>query len=71
MKLIIKLTVVLLFISIVGCGEKDKQAKTSDPVVLKTQREALDKAKKVEEMLQDAAEQERKTIDESTNSQRQ
>jgi hypothetical protein len=71
MKLIIKLTAVLLFISIIGCSEKDKQAKTSDPVVLKTQREALDKAKKIEGMLQDAAEQERKTIDESTHSEKQ
>jgi len=39
--------------------------------VLKTQREALDKAKKIEGMLQDAAEQERKTIDESTHSEKQ
>jgi hypothetical protein len=37
-----------LFISITGCGEKDKQAKASDPVVLITQLEALDKAKQVE-----------------------
>ena len=71
MKLIIKLTTILLFISITGCGEKDKQAKTSDPVVLKTQLEALDKAKQVEGMLQDAAGQQRKTIDESTHSQGQ
>jgi predicted small lipoprotein YifL len=71
MKLIIKLTTMLLFISITGCGEKDKQAKTSDPVVLKTQLEALDKAKQVEGMLQDAAAQQRKTIDESTHSQGQ
>jgi len=72
MKLIIKLTTMLLFISITGCGEQDKQAKASDPVVLKTQLEALDKAKQVERMLQDAAvQQQRKTIDESTHSQGQ
>ena len=71
MKLIINLTTILLFISITGCGEKDKQAKTSEPVVLKTQLEALDKAKQVEGMLQDAAVQQRKTIDESTDSQGQ
>lgn len=71
MKLIIKLTTLLLFISITGCGEKEKQAKAPDPIVLKTQREALNKAKRVERMLQDAAVQQRKTIDESTNSQGQ
>ena len=71
MKLIIKLTTLLLFISITGCGEKEKQAKAPDPVVLKTQREALDKAKQAESMLQDAAVQQRKTIDESTHSQGQ
>jgi len=38
-----------------GCGEQGKQAKASDPVVLKTQLEALDKAKQVKRMLQDAA----------------
>ena len=71
MKLIIKLTAALLVISTTGCGEKGEQAKTSDPVVLKTQLEALDKAKKVEGILQDAAEQQRKTIDESTTSEKQ
>jgi hypothetical protein len=71
MKIIIKLTTMLLFISIIACGEKDKQADVSDPVVLKTQREALDKAKQVEHMLQDAAAQQRKTIDENTQSQEQ
>jgi hypothetical protein len=62
MKLIIKLTTMLLFISITACGDQDKQAKASDPVVLKTQLEDLDKAKQVERMLQDAAVQQRKTI---------
>ena len=71
MKLIIKLTAVLLVISTTGCGEKEEQTKTSDPVVLKTQLEALDKAKKVEGMLQDAAEQQRKTIEDSTISEKQ
>jgi predicted small lipoprotein YifL len=72
MRSILKLTaILLLFVSIAGCEEKDKQAKASDPVVFKTQREALDKAKQVESTLQDAAAQQRKTIDESTNSQRQ
>jgi hypothetical protein len=72
MQSILKLTaILLLFISIAGCEEKDKQAKVPDPVMFKTQREALDKAKQVESTLQDAAAQQRKTIDESTDSQRQ
>ena len=71
MKSILKLTTVLLFISITGCGEKDNQAKAPDPVVLKTQREALNKAKQVDNTLQDAATQQRKAIDENTNSQGQ
>ena len=72
MKLIIKITaVVLLFIAIAGCGEQDKQAKASDPAVFKTQLEALNKAKQVERTLQDAAAQQRKTIDESTDNQGQ
>ena len=71
MKLIIKLATMLLFISITGCGGQDQQAKASDTAVLKTQMDALDKAKQVERTLQDAAVQQRKTIDESTDSQRQ
>jgi len=71
MKLIIKLTAMLLFISITGCGEQDKQAKAPDPAVLKTQMEALNKANQVERMLQDVAVQQRKTIDESTHSEKQ
>ena len=69
---ILKLTLILLlFTSMTGCEEKDQQAKTSDPVVLKTQLEALEKAKQVEHVLQDEAVQQRKTIDESTNDQKQ
>jgi hypothetical protein len=72
MQLIPKLTaLLLLFIAVTGCEEKDKQAKAPDPVVFKSQLEALDKAKQVEQILQDKAAQQRKTIDESTNGQGQ
>ena len=71
MKSILKLMLVLLLMSVIGCGEKGKQANTSDPVALKTQREALDQAKQVESTLQDAAAQQRKAIDESAKSQEQ
>ena len=72
MKPILKLTLILLlFTSMTGCEEKDKQAKTPEPVVFKTQLEALEKAKQVEQVLQDEAAQQRKMIDESTNNQKQ
>jgi len=71
MKLIIIMTAMALSFSIYGCSEQDQQAKTSKPDVLKTQMEALDKAKQVERTLQDAAVQQRKAIDESTQSQGQ
>jgi len=72
MKPILKLTLILLlFTSMTGCEDKDKQAKTADPVVFKTQLEALEKAKQVEQVLQDEAAQQRKMIDESTNNQKQ
>jgi HD-like signal output (HDOD) protein len=62
MKLIL-IIAMLLFISISGCGKKDKEPKTPESALLKTQKEALDKAKQVESTLQDAAKQQRKTID--------
>ena len=71
MKLIFKIMSILWFISITGCGEQDNPPKAADPVVFKTQLDALDKAKQVERMVQDAAAQQRKTIDESTDSQKQ
>jgi len=72
MKSILKLTtILLLFISITGCEEKDQQAKTPEPAAFKTQLEALKKAKQVEQILQDEASQQRKMIDESTNNQKQ
>lgn len=39
---------ILLFLSIAGCGEQDKPAKASDPVALKVQLEALGKVKSIE-----------------------
>ncbi|MEI6069298.1 MAG: hypothetical protein WCP96_18335 [Methylococcaceae bacterium] len=71
MKPILKLTLILLlFTSMTGCEEKDKQAKTPDPMVFKTQLEALEKAKQVEHVLQDEAAQQRKTIDDNANNQK-
>ncbi len=72
MKSILKLTtILLLFTSITGCEEKDQQAKKPESAVFKTQLEALEKAKQVEQILQDEASQQRKMIDESTDNQKQ
>ena len=71
MKYILKLTILLLLTSIKGCEEKDKQAHKPEPAEFKTQLEALEKAKQVEQILQNEAAQQRKMIDESTNNQKQ
>jgi hypothetical protein len=71
MNLMIILTTMLLSLSISGCGKQDQQARSSDPVALKTQLqlETLDKAKQVEGMLLDSAAHQRKIIAESSHSQ--
>jgi hypothetical protein len=71
MKLIIKMTAIVLSFSISGCDKQDQQANASKPDVLKTQLEALDNAKQVEQILQDAAAQQREAIDKNTQSQGQ
>ena len=68
---ILKLTALMLFISVTGCDEKDKQAKTPNSVLFKNQLETLDQAKHVEGILQNSADEQRKTIDDSANSQAQ
>lgn len=55
----------LLMALIVGCGQDDKP-ETADPGLLKTQREALEQAKQVEQVVQDAAEQQRQVIEHGT-----
>ena len=66
----LKWTALLLFISVTGCNEEDKQAKIPNPV-LKNQLEAFDQTKNVEGILQNSADEQRKTIDDITNSQAQ
>jgi hypothetical protein len=60
MKLKLKMTVGFLGIALLGC-----QPDGPPPDLLKTQREALNKAKAVEGQLQQQAEDQRKMIDEA------
>ncbi len=63
MKLVIRAAAILMMVSIAGCGQDDKPVKTADSGVLKTQRETLEQAKQVEQVVQDAAEQQRQKIE--------
>lgn len=71
MKNTLKWTALLIFISVAGCDKKDKQAKAPNPVLFKNQLEALDQAKHVESVLQNSADEQRKTIEDNANSQAQ
>ena len=62
-------TALLLFISVTGCDEQDKQAKTPNPVLFKNQLETLDQVKHVEDILQNSADEQRKTIDDNAYNQ--
>ncbi|MFU8790031.1 MAG: hypothetical protein ACNA7G_13455 [Methylobacter sp.] len=69
MKFIIKVAAVLALITIIGCSQdeqNDKPVKAADIDLLKTQRDALEQAKQVEQVLNDAAAQQRQDIDQST-----
>lgn len=63
MKLPIKAAAMLMLVSIAGCGKEDQPVKAADTGVLKTQRDALEQAKHVEQGLQDAAELQRQKIE--------
>ncbi len=64
MKSIISVMPLFGFIVIAGCGDggKDKTAET----VFKTQRDTLMQAKKIDQMMLDAAAQQRENIDKET-----
>lgn len=66
MKLIINVLVMLLTLSITGCNKDDKPVKAADSAAFKAPLEALEKSKQVEANVLDAAEQQRKTIDEQS-----
>jgi len=59
-----KITVLLLFIAMTGCGkEKEKDITAADPAALKSQ---LETARQVNGAVQDAAAQQRKSIDQQS-----
>ncbi len=66
MTLVIKAAVVLMMVSATGCSQGDKPDKAADSGLLKTQRETLEQAKQVEQVVQDAAEQQRQEIEQGT-----
>jgi len=66
MKHIIKIAAMLALMTMAACGQDDKPVKTTDTDLLKTQRDALEQAKQVEKVLEDAAAQQRQDIDQST-----
>ncbi|CAA9892295.1 conserved hypothetical protein [Candidatus Methylobacter favarea] len=66
MKFIIKLTIIALFISIVGCDDDVKPIKTSNTEAVKAGLEAVEKAKKTDQTVQDAALKQQRKIEEIT-----
>lgn len=69
MKFIIKAAAIMALITMTGCGQdtqNDKPIKATDSDLLKTQRDTLEKAKQVEQVLDGAAAQQRQDIDQST-----
>jgi hypothetical protein len=66
MNLISSVVGVLILVSIIGCNQDDKPVKASETGLLKSQLEALEQAKHVEQGVQDAAEQQRQKIEKET-----
>jgi hypothetical protein len=66
MQLFIRVTAILMLVSIAGCNKDDKQVEAVNPEPLKTQRETLEQSKLVEQQVQDAADQQRQKIEAQT-----
>lgn len=65
MTLTIRVAAILMLIFIAAC-DKDQPVKAADTKALKMQQETLEQAKQVEQVVQDAAEQQRQKIEEAT-----
>jgi hypothetical protein len=65
MKSIMQVAPLLWFIVIAGCSDDSKPAKMED-TVLKTQTDALNKAKQVDQTLMDSAAKQRQNIEKET-----
>jgi len=66
MKLLIRLAIILVLVSLAGCGKEDKSDKTADARLFDTQQKTLEQAKQVEQVTQDAAELQRQKIEQET-----
>ncbi len=66
MKIISWVLVILLMAGIVGCGKDDKADKQPETGLLKSQMETLENAKHLEQGVQEAADQQRRQIEQET-----
>ncbi len=67
MKLIIRVAMILILVSIIGCGKgDDKPDKAADIRPFNAQLKTLEQAKQVEQATQDAAELQRQKIEQET-----
>jgi len=65
MKSIIRITVMLSWALVAGCNGEDQPPKAAGSDVLKAEREALEKARAVEQTVLDAAARQREQIEQS------
>lgn len=63
MKVLFKIFTCALMLLAAACNDNSSQPKTAGSEVFKTQTDALQKAKQVEQVLQDEAQQQREKID--------
>jgi predicted small lipoprotein YifL len=66
MNLISRVVAMLILVSIAGCSQDDKPVKSPETGLLKSQMEALERAKHVEQDVQDSAELQRQKIEKET-----
>jgi outer membrane lipoprotein-sorting protein len=66
MKLLIKLAIILVLAALAGCGKEDNSDKAADARLFDKQQKALEQARQVEQVTQDAAELQRQKIEQET-----
>lgn len=66
MALLNRVAAILALVAMTGCGQDDPPVTATDTGVLKTQRESLEQAKQVEQLLQKAADQQSQKIEQVT-----
>jgi hypothetical protein len=66
MKHVIRVAVILMMVSIVGCGQGDKPDKAADTRPFNAPLKVLEQSKQVEQMTQDAVELQRQKIEQET-----